>query len=143
MSEKKQRLTLDDLVSLPNVQEEELFIPQWDKTILVRGISKATQVKLGRILNEEGTDAFDYQKALLKESVVELFINTLPETSYAKSLQRRTGNPGHGKNMLEAFRIKGFNLGRDVVKLEYSAEIAGIESEILSLSKEPELKTNK
>ena len=71
MSEKKQRLTLDDLVSLPNVQEEELFIPQWDKTILVRGISKATQVKLGRILNEEGTDAFDYQKALLKESVVE------------------------------------------------------------------------
>lgn len=33
----------------------------------------------------------------LKESVVELFINTLPETSYAKSLQRRTGNPGHGK----------------------------------------------
>ena len=79
----------------------------------------------------------------LKESVVELFINTLPETSYAKSLQRRTGNPGHGKNMLEAFRIKGFNLGRDVVKLEYSAEIAGIESEILSLSKEPQLKTNK
>jgi hypothetical protein len=79
----------------------------------------------------------------LKESVVELFINTLPETSYAKSLQRRTGNPGHGKNMLEAFRIKGFNLGRDVVKLEYSAEIANIESEILSLSNEPELKTNK
>ena len=79
----------------------------------------------------------------LKESVVELFINTLPETSYAKSLQRRTGNPGHGKNMLEAFRIKGFNLGRDVVKLEYSAEIANIESEILSLSKEPELKNNK
>ena len=71
MSEKKQRLTLDDLVSLPNVQEEELFIPKWNKTILVRGISKATQVKLGRILNEEGTDAFDYQKALLKESVVE------------------------------------------------------------------------
>ena len=25
--------------------------------------------------------------------------------------------------MLEAFRIKGFNLGRDVVKLKYSAEI--------------------
>ena len=74
---------------------------------------------------------------------MELFINTLPETSYAKSLQRRTGNPGHGKNMLEALGIKGFNLGRDVVKAEYSAEIAGIESEILSLSKEPQLKTNK
>ena len=71
MSEKKQRLTLDDLVSLPNVQEEELFIPQWNKTILVRGISKATQVKLGRILNEEGTDAFGDQKALVEDRVEE------------------------------------------------------------------------
>ena len=72
----------------------------------------------------------------LKESIGELFINALPETSYAKSLQRRTGNPGHGKNMLEAFRIKGFNLGRDVVKLKYSAEISGIEADINAIATE-------
>ena len=76
------------------------------------------------------------QSAALKESIGELFINALPETSYAKSLQRRTGNPGHGKNMLEAFRIKGFNLGRDVVKLKFSAEISGIEADIAQIAKE-------
>ena len=72
----------------------------------------------------------------LKESIGELFINALPETSYAKSLQRRTGNPGHGKNMLEAFRIKGFNLGRDVVKLKFSAEISSIEADINAIANE-------
>ena len=71
MTEKKQRLTLDDLVKLPNVQEEAVFIPQWDRSILVRGISKATQIKLGRLIENEDTDAFDYQKELLKESVVD------------------------------------------------------------------------
>tara|TARA_E500000318_G_scaffold102131_1_gene106218 strand:+ start:10197 stop:16607 length:6411 start_codon:yes stop_codon:yes gene_type:complete len=76
------------------------------------------------------------QSAALKESVGELFINALPETSYAKSLQRRTGNPGHGKNMLEAFRVKGFNLGRDVVKLKFSAEISGIEADINAIATE-------
>ena len=78
----------------------------------------------------------DTKTKALKESVGELFINALPETSYAKSLQRRTGNPGHGKNMLEAFRIKGFNLGRDVVKLQYSAEISGIEADIAKIAEE-------
>ena len=78
----------------------------------------------------------DTKTKALKESVGELFINALPETSYAKSLQRRTGNPGHGKNMLEAFRIKGFNLGRDVVKLKYSAEISGIEADIAKIAEE-------
>jgi|TARA_A100001011_G_C13862967_1_gene655749 hypothetical protein len=71
MSENKKRLTLEDLASIPNVPEEEVFIPQWDRTILVQGISKATQIKLGRLINAEETDAFDYQKELLKVSVVE------------------------------------------------------------------------
>jgi len=92
------------------------------------------------IIDQSGIDK--KKGTALKESVVELFINTLPETSYAKSLQRRTGNPGHDKNMLDAFRIKGFNLGRDVVKLEYSAEIAGIENEITSVAEQEEFKTN-
>jgi len=70
MSDKK-RLTLDDLASLPTVPQEEVYIPQWDKTILVQGISKATQIKLGRLVNAEDTDAFDYQRELLKVSVVE------------------------------------------------------------------------
>ena len=71
MTEKKKRLTLEDLAKLPDVPQEEVYIPQWDRTILVQGISKATQIKLGRLINADETDAFDYQKELLKVSVVE------------------------------------------------------------------------
>ena len=70
MSDKK-RLTLEDLASLPTVPTEEVYIDEWDKTILVQGISKAMQIKLGRLVNAEDTDAFDYQRELLKVSVVE------------------------------------------------------------------------
>ena len=70
MSSKK-RLTLEDLASLPTVPTEEVYIDEWDKTILVQGISKAIQIKLGRLVNAEDTDAFDYQRELLKVSVVE------------------------------------------------------------------------
>ena len=60
----------EDLAKLPDVPQEEVYIPQWDRTILVQGISKATQIKLGRLINADETDAFDYQKELLKVSVV-------------------------------------------------------------------------
>ena len=50
MADNKKRLTLEDLASIPNVPTEEVFIPQWDRTILVQGISKATQIKLGRLI---------------------------------------------------------------------------------------------
>ena len=71
MADNKKRLTLEDLASIPNVPTEEVFIPQWDRTILVQGISNATQIKLGRLINADDTDAFDYQKELLKVSVLE------------------------------------------------------------------------
>ena len=59
MTEKKKRLTLEDLAKLPDVPQEEVYIPQWDRTILVQGISKATQIKLGRPINADDTDTLD------------------------------------------------------------------------------------
>ena len=37
----------------------------------IKGLSKKMQVELARISSAENTDAFDYQKALLKASVIE------------------------------------------------------------------------
>ena len=64
-------LNLDDIKSLPDVPTKTIDIPQWNVSIKVKGISKKMQIELGRLINGETTDAFDYQKALLKESVVE------------------------------------------------------------------------
>tara|TARA_R100000951_G_C2577756_1_gene160884 strand:+ start:263 stop:595 length:333 start_codon:yes stop_codon:yes gene_type:complete len=65
------RLKIEDIGLLPNVPEKEIKIEEWDCTILVQGISKAMQVELGRKLEDGDTDAFDYQKELLKVCVSE------------------------------------------------------------------------
>ena len=64
-------LNLDDIKSLPDVPTKTIDIPQWNVSIKVKGISKKMQIELGRLINGEQTDAFDYQKALLKASVIE------------------------------------------------------------------------
>ena len=65
------RLSIDDIEKLPSVPEEEFEIEEWGFTILIRGINKGMQVKLGKLLNDENADAFDYQKELLKVCVIE------------------------------------------------------------------------
>ena len=65
------RLTAEDIKKLPSVPEEEYEIEEWGFSIVVKGINKAMQIKLGKLLDEENKDAFDYQKELLKVCVVE------------------------------------------------------------------------
>ena len=65
------RLSLDGIKDLPDVPTQELKIEEWDVSIVIQGISKAMQIELGRQLDSEDTDAFDYQKQLLKVCVVE------------------------------------------------------------------------
>ncbi len=65
------RLSINDLSKIPSVPEEVYEIEEWDVSVLIRGMTKGMQVKLGKLLNSEGTDAFDYQKELLKVCIVE------------------------------------------------------------------------
>lgn len=59
------------LNTIADVPEKEIEIPEWDAKIRVKGISKKVQVELARIATDESKDAFDYQKELLKASVIE------------------------------------------------------------------------
>jgi len=65
------RLKLDGIKDLPDVPTKELKIPEWDVSIMIQGISKAMQIELGRQLEVNDTDAFEYQKQLLKVCVIE------------------------------------------------------------------------
>ena len=64
------RLKLEDINSLPNVPTKELEIKEWGVSIIIQGINKATQIELGRIIDGENTDAFDYQKECILEPVL-------------------------------------------------------------------------
>ena len=66
----------------------------------------------------------------IKEEITRLFIDSLPETAFARSLQRRKGVLGYESDAVEAMRKKSFDMGRQVVTLEYNARIRDIEAEI-------------
>ena len=65
------RLTKDAISNLPDIPTMEYEIEAWGVSLLLQGISKKMQIELGRIINDDNTDAFSYQKALLKACVVD------------------------------------------------------------------------
>jgi hypothetical protein len=64
-------LNINNLGNLPTVETKELEIKEWDAKIVIRGLTKKMQVDLARVSQDENADAFDYQKALLKVSVID------------------------------------------------------------------------
>ena len=64
-------LDLNKLKDLPNVPVKDIVIPEWKAKVKVKGLTKKMQVELARISTADDSDAFDYQKALLKASVIE------------------------------------------------------------------------
>jgi len=65
------RLNKEELNKLPDIPTMEFEIPEWKVSLLLQGISKKMQIDLGRIVNIEDSDAFEYQKELLKACVKE------------------------------------------------------------------------
>ena len=66
----------------------------------------------------------------VQAQILRLFVEALPETSFAKSLQRRKGTPGYIQDALHAMKTKGYDLGRQTARLEYSAKIQQLADEI-------------
>ena len=63
-------LNLENIDKLPDVPIKEIEIPEWNAKVIVKGLTKKMQIELARISNADDKDAFDYQKALLKASVI-------------------------------------------------------------------------
>lgn len=93
-----------------------------------------------KILDENGKglkgaekDAYDENKA----DIMNLFIDALPESSFAKSLQRRKGTPGYMTDAVYAMKTKGFDLARQIEKLKYTAQFQQLEAELAEVQGDP------
>ena len=58
--------------------------------------------------------------------IARLFVEALPESSFAKSLQRRKGTRGFKEDSILAMKQKAYDLGRQVERLRSAAEIRRI-----------------
>jgi hypothetical protein len=65
-----------------------------------------------------------------QEQIMRLFIESLPETSFAKSLQKRKGVMGYDKNVRGAMNNKGYSLSSQIEKMKSSALIRTLEKEV-------------
>ena len=70
------------------------------------------------------------QSTETQEQIMRLFIESLPETSFAKSLQKRKGIRGYDKNVRGAMNNKGYSLSSQIEKMKSSALIRTLEKEV-------------
>ena len=75
-------------------------------------------------LSNTGVDAATAQS--IQQEITRLFVDALPETSFAKSLQRRKNTRGYMEDSLEALRVKGYSLGHQGVRYAYSNKIRAV-----------------
>ena len=73
----------------------------------------------------------------VSDQVMRLFIDSLPETSFAQSLQRRTNTLGYISDATLAMQLKGYSLSAQIERMKNSARIRIIEKQIES-TKMPE-----
>ena len=81
----------------------------------------------------------------VQQQVLSMYIDALPESNYAKSLQQRKGYEGFIEDHIGYVAgTKGLDLGRQIVRLKYAAKLRSIETEIDTLRQEtPEDKVKK
>jgi hypothetical protein len=67
---------------------------------------------------------------VVTEQVMRLFLDTLPETSFAQSLRSRKGTPGFDRDAFEAFRTKPYSLSHQLTNMEFSAKFEKLRGEM-------------
>jgi len=77
-----------------------------------------------------------------QNQIMELFIDTLPETSFAKSLQGRKGTGaktlgGYIEDSVYSLQTKAYDLGTQTVRLTYGARLRDVEKRIGEALKKP------
>ena len=78
----------------------------------------------------------------IQNQIMELFIDTLPETSFAKSLQGRKGTGaktlgGYIENSVYALQTKAYDLAAQTVRMSYGAKLRDVEKRIGEALKKP------
>jgi hypothetical protein len=72
----------------------------------------------------------------LKEQIMNLYINALPESSLAQTLRVRKGTLGFKTDAVAVFADRAYNLGRQITNIEYGARLAQARAELQEYAKE-------
>ena len=82
--------------------------------------------------NLSGTGVSQDVSDSIQQEITRMFVEALPETSFAKSMQRRKNTKGFIEDSFQSFKLKAYSLGRQGVRYAYSNEVRRISDEILA-----------
>ncbi len=74
-------------------------------------------------------DAYKVAPEVSKE-IMELFLNSLPESSFAQGFQKRKGTPGFKRDAIEALRMKTYSISRQLSNMEYGYKLNELRDEM-------------
>jgi hypothetical protein len=110
----------------------------------------ATQVqKFAKLseMNYRNTPASSFVNGVLKvmdanrvpaearEQVLRLFLQTLPESSFAQAFQKRKGTLGFNKDAIRAFREKANSMSRQMSNMKYAAKLTELRDQLFKEAK--------
>jgi len=124
-----------ELKKNPNVDTDSI---QGDKIEAIKKSFRSAPPTefVGKVLESVGKVKDPAEKERLEEEIVRLFVHVLPESSFARSLVARKGTPGYIGSSVQAFKTKGFSIGRQVVQLQRGKEFRELRNEIQKVVKE-------
>jgi hypothetical protein len=73
-------------------------------------------------------------KPEVKNAVLKLFVDTLPETAFAKAFQHRKNTPGFERDAISALRSKMYNTSRQLANMKTASELEKIIAEAREIS---------
>ena len=107
----------------PNVEKVfPIIYGKYDsKTLMFEAPSSSFISQIVKTINDNSGNTPEAKE--LVDNIMDLYITSLPETSFAKSLQNRKNTPGFIIDSLYALKTKGFDIPVQTVRLEYSARL--------------------
>jgi len=94
-------------------------------------VNSVLQVIDGGTLSAEAKEKFTEAR----EQVLRLFLQTLPESSFAQAFQKRKGTLGFSKDSIRAFREKTFSMSRQMSNMKYAAKLTALRDELFKEAK--------
>ena len=134
----------DNIVGDPDIIDTKFMEKGGYQSLPLRAIEELLQVTDQKL---KSAAPMTKQEEAIREDVrnkiIEVFIESLPETSYAKSLAKRQNIMGFEKDPLFALQTKGYDLGRQVVRIKYTKKVNEFESRLIEYFKENRQKLSK
>jgi hypothetical protein len=129
--------------------ETERERERFEETLVKGGVKKDSIQRFANIteMNYKNTPSNSFVNGVLKvmdtnhvptearEQVMRLFLQTLPESSFAQSFQRRKGTLGFNKDAIRAFREKTHSMSRQLTNMKYAAKLTDVRDQLRAEAK--------